>query len=808
MATETCPTHSVSTFIRTLEAAVHEEERAAPHRGQPDSLLQLEHGELRGSVNGRTHYQFLAPDLVGTDLLHQGGTLTLNQRVFSATILQIFPPHVVIAIDGDNQGPIPQATFGTSSVVLLAQLRQRLNAMLAHPDQFQGPLALTAFQPAQQSRRLSRPYHGHVPEQLNPGQQEAFTRSQTDATLFIWGPPGTGKTTVISAIIEERLKQGKRVLLCSNTNAAVDQALGTALGHLPDAARHAILRIGKPWEHADPGIASLTLDAKIRDASEPLNLRLDELQSTIQSWEAILTKRRANDPAIQHWQAHHQTVDTARQAHLEAQTDLQGLHAQLLETEKTIRAYRQSLQRSRVTPLFATQQSQVTSPATWHDCQTTMTSLSRALLAQRTQHEETQRRVEHTRQTLETVLAEDHALALSCGLTPPLVNLDLLTLPFDVCEGQLFAFYEETERIHQQLAALEHRVLNQAQCLATTMTRASSSRLFEDQRFDSVIVDEASMPTPPALYATLALATEQIILVGDPLQLPPIAFSKTSQVQTWMARSVYDVARIHHGKDPRCVALDTQYRMHPDIAQLAQPLYYRRQVAYHTDPSVQAKRLPITNLAPFPRSAVSWIDSSASHPVIQRNEQGSPYNWTHALLILKLLHQLLEQPHPQGRPTISVLTPYRAQVFLLQRLLARTNFAESVTIGTIHQIQGQQADIVILDTTVVHNLTRSLLCQPYASSAGTNLLNVAITRAKSKLIVIGHGPAVSDLPTGTFLRECYEQIQSIGIHQSSGVLLPHLPAQQLSRSLPQEDAQLTAILTQLFTDHTPMLRAV
>jgi len=251
------------------------------------------------------------------------------------------------------------------------------------------------------------------------------------------------------------------------------------------------------------------------------------------------------------------------------------------------------------------------------------------------------------------------------------------------------------------------------------------------------------MATPPALFAALCLAKRQVIIVGDFLQLPPIAECRTSQAKQWLAKDIYHLAGIKSDQDPRVAALTTQYRMHPDIAALAARLYQRAGLAYRTDTRIRHARQPLVEHAPIPGKALAFIDTADAHPWVEKDHKGSPCNRYHATLALTLAKQAIASAGV--RPTVSIIAPYRNQVRLLQELVHSESLMDHVRVGTIHSFQGQQSDIVIFDTTVTGDLTRTMLGRCDQDQSPCKLMNVAFTRGKSKLLVIGHGPSVESL---------------------------------------------------------------
>jgi hypothetical protein len=115
----------------------------------------------------------------------------------------------------------------------------------------------------------------------------------------------------------------------------------------------------------------------------------------------------------------------------------------------------------------------------------------------------------------------------------------------EAMQGIRHDLQDTLDRLENEIAQIEQALVRRSKIVATTLTRTYTSRLLDDQRFDTVIIDEASMALAPALFCTLALATSRVIIVGDFLQLAPIASAKTPATKQWLARSIYDLARDH-----------------------------------------------------------------------------------------------------------------------------------------------------------------------------------------------------------------------------------------------------------------------
>ncbi|RMH32108.1 MAG: hypothetical protein D6690_14755 [Nitrospirae bacterium] len=123
----------------------------------------------------------------------------------------------------------------------------------------------------------------------------------------------------------------------------------------------------------------------------------------------------------------------------------------------------------------------------------------------------------------------------------------------------------------------------------------------------------------------------------------------------------------------------------------------------------------------------------------------------------------LSESRLQALRSLAIMSPYRARVRLIRQLAEAAALPASVRVGTIHQFQGQQADLVILDTTIADRLVTSFLCRESETFSAETLLNVALTRGRAKVIGLGSAEAVQALPAETFLKTVFRHLQRDGL---------------------------------------------
>ena len=264
------------------------------------------------------------------------------------------------------------------------------------------------------------------------------------------------------------------------------------------------------------------------------------------------------------------------------------------------------------------------------------------------------------------------------------------------------------------------RVIGDARVVLCTLATAYTSPVLAGQRFDALIAEEAGMATLPPLFVAASRCDRRAIMVGDPRQLPPIVQSSDELVRRSIGRSVFDVTVPAPERSEVVALLDVQYRMHPAIGRLVGTLFYGDRLV-HAAGDVDA----IAARAPFPGRAVTVVDVAAT---CERSAKGS--SRVNARSAERTADLALDAVRA-GSSSIAVITPYAAQAAEIRRLLATRDLADRVLCSTIHRFQGRECDVVLLDLTDAPPMRPSALV-----ADAPNLLNVSISRARGKLIIV------------------------------------------------------------------------
>ncbi len=310
-------------------------------------------------------------------------------------------------------------------------------------------------------------------------------------------------------------------------------------------------------------------------------------------------------------------------------------------------------------------------------------------------------------------------------------------------KGELETIQKRRRNITEQLATVENEIWSQCKVLATTVYRAYAGK-DALTGYDTVVVDEASMLMPPLVFYAAGLAESSVIIAGDFRQLPPIVVSDDTMAQNWLRRDVFSLAglpdRIKRREKIRgLVHLDTQYRMREPICKVVNELFYGDNPLI-TDESANLYA-PSGRL---PNNPLLYLDTQSYHPwAALRVGTYSRYNLFHALLIRNIVSRLCKADGDDaatGAESIGCISPYTAQAKVIQALLTdKLGKCAAGMSATVHSYQGNEKTTVILDLTDSYGTKPSRFTKATdIDEDGARLLNVAISRAKRHIILVGN----------------------------------------------------------------------
>uniref|UniRef100_A0A4W6G061 DNA replication ATP-dependent helicase/nuclease n=1 Tax=Lates calcarifer TaxID=8187 RepID=A0A4W6G061_LATCA len=290
----------------------------------------------------------------------------------------------------------------------------------------------------------------------------------------------------------------------------------------------------------------------------------------------------------------------------------------------------------------------------------------------------------------------------------------------------ILPYTEESARKKGVHALSELEQLYNKELVVGTTCMGIKHPIFTRRRFDFCIVDEASQISQPICLGPLFYA-KRFVLVGDHQQLPPIVQNQEAR-SLGMDESLFKRLELH---SEAVVQLNVQYRMNRQIMSLSNSLMYEGRLECGSERTASALlSLPFLHSAALsPSNPVCFLDCSMV-PALELVEQGGVSNHTEAALIHKLLSLLIKAG---CKPSdIGVIAPYRQQLKSISALLQSSAFI-GVEVNTVDRYQGRDKSLIVLSfvrSTVEEGNLGELL-------KDWRRLNVAITRAKHKLLMVG-----------------------------------------------------------------------
>jgi len=275
---------------------------------------------------------------------------------------------------------------------------------------------------------------------------------------------------------------------------------------------------------------------------------------------------------------------------------------------------------------------------------------------------------------------------------------------------------------------LVEKVINSADVVAATLIGSDSEVLWKHE-FKTVFIDEAAQALAPAALTPLKRAG-RVVMAGDPFQLPPLVRNITA-AKAGLEKSLLETILEHASESIQ--TLKVQYRMDQSIMNFSNAQFYKNELIAHE--SVINHGLTSDGFTP-----VEFIDTAGCGFEEESGSHGkSLINPEEATLVKKRLDELI-QIFPNE--SIGIISPYRGQVTLLQGEIDLTN----TDINTIDAFQGQERDIIIV------SLVRSNDEGIIGFLKDYRRMNVAMTRARKRLIIIGDSATVGgDQFYGDFL---------------------------------------------------------
>ena len=497
----------------------------------------------------------------------------------------------------------------------------------------------------------------------NDQQLDAIKKSVKNKVLFIWGPPGTGKTTVLGKIISDYVKRDESVLLCSNTNRAVDVSILKALevsNYETTPIKEKSLRWGNIFLTEEEDLQYVTVESHVLR-------RLREKESKIQKEVDLLHDHETAIKSLNEYKSKIRPYQLAKKRYEE------------LSNKDELNEYQKNQIRRLKKKLIKLQPGQGS--------------------------------------------VED--------------KIVLLKDEVDKIENEVTETFDSVQDLREfvlrETSVTIDEILENIKFQAATFARTVIEEKLQTQRFDNVLIDEASMANLPYILYLCTLAKKRIIFVGDPQQLAPIVLSNGNYSEKWLKKDIFlkvasvdgvrELFQWQKNNTDINVLLTDQYRMPKKIFNIVNELFYAGRLVNKTNTEGYIRVIDTSELNPeltFPSDKIK-----------------SPVNLIHSeLLIEDISNTLLPiDDKINAAQSIGVMVPFTQHKRFIQYLSQIRYIPNSLEVGVVHTFQGREKPNVYFDLTLSNIDFTYPTFDEYKTSKTdvSRLLNVALSRCQSSI---------------------------------------------------------------------------
>lgn len=665
---------------------------------------------------------------------------------FAGQIISVQGSEVAVGIEHDFGKSITEARLITNLWYLLEALRKRYEEVLNGQRTLDTRLGqrLLSF-----SLAATRDEAGDLnlppsPCVLNDEQVAAIRAACGSDVHFIWGPPGTGKTQTIDFLIAALLRRNLRVLVVSHTNVATDHAIGSAAELLLDTEDYQsgkLVRYGnispnsRLPEMVIPDRIAERLGQHLKEQIAKLQAELGPIQTSLNSLREIETLLARQKEAHRKLGELETNIRRCSEDHANAKSRETSLAAQLKEMKSKLSEAQAAGKLKRF--FLGLDRAKLQAQAT--RAETELAAVRRSIAAGAAKLADFQVAIDRA-QAEEVRCARESQAMLSRH------RLDAASLSTRI--AQLSKQAEELtvaiRAIEAELEALLAKILREAKVIATSLTKATISKQMDDQKFDVIVVDEASMAPMPSLYFAAGRSTQKAIVVGDFRQLPPIVLADTEMAQKWLGRDIFNQAGVQRAVDerkpePRLTMLRRQYRMHPEISRVSNSIIYGGQLVDSLSRDTLREIDTFLGNSPFATTPLVLYDVSSTNPWSSRLDQGGRYNLYSAVLSAELARRAVRA----GIESVGVISPYSVHARLIKMMLDDSGDAtlRHLKVSTVHRFQGLEQEVIIFDIAegpMPRYGPSGLVDGVDLASQAAKLVNVSITRPKAQIAIVAN----------------------------------------------------------------------
>ena len=325
-------------------------------------------------------------------------------------------------------------------------------------------------------------------------------------------------------------------------------------------------------------------------------------------------------------------------------------------------------------------------------------------------------------------------------------------------------YHQKMDRLKSRAAEIEIRInselFGEARVIACTLV-GSAHRLLEGMKFGTLFIDEAAQALEAACWIPMKRAS-RVILAGDHCQLPPTVKS-IAALRAGLGKTLME--RIAENKPEVVTLLKIQYRMNDEIMRFSSDWFYGGKVE-------SAPQIKYRSVLDYDHP-ITWIDTSDKEPA-DTIEEGEDLNFKEQfvgesfgrinkaeaeltlLTLAEYFTKIGKQRVLNDSIDVGIISPYRAQVQYLKKLIKKYEFFKPyrrlISVNTVDGFQGQERDVILI------SLVRSNDEGQIGFLKDLRRMNVAMTRARMKLIILGNKETMTQHP---FYKKLWEYVETI-----------------------------------------------
>jgi len=313
-------------------------------------------------------------------------------------------------------------------------------------------------------------------------------------------------------------------------------------------------------------------------------------------------------------------------------------------------------------------------------------------------------------------------------------------------------YHQKIDSLKSRATEIEVRInaelFGEARVIASTLV-GSANRLLDGQKFGTLFIDEAAQAMEAACWIPIRKAT-RVIFAGDHCQLPP-TIKSIAAMNAGLGKTLME--RIVENKPDVVTLLKTQYRMNDDIMRFSSDYFYNGEL--ESAPQIKYRGILDYDIP------MMWVDTAGMDSKEEFvGESFGRINKQEAELTLTTLEEYFNKIGKERileeRIDVGIISPYRAQVQYLRRLIQKKEYFKPyrrlISVNTVDGFQGQERDVILISLVRANNEGQIGFLRDLRR------MNVAITRARMKLIILGDSDTMGKHP---FYKKLYEYIKNL-----------------------------------------------